>query len=135
MPTALEVGPHNCNAIMLALLLHAEDKSLHWSYWNRKLANTPDTRLIEHDNTKVDTFQPSDANLQRLMYSSYYAVPLKKGGVAIQPCGWITTLPLFVGAVGDSRYIKDTHILKQQHEFAANDKTSNEPFTNVLDRS
>jgi hypothetical protein len=36
-------------------------------------------------------------------------------------------------AVGDSRYIKDTHILKQQQEFAANDKTSNEPFTNVFD--
>jgi hypothetical protein len=46
----------------------------------------------------------------------------------------VATLPLFFGAVGDSRYIKDTHILKQQQEFAANDKISNKPFTNVFYR-
>jgi hypothetical protein len=61
------------------------------------------------------------------------AGPVAKGGIAIQPCDWIATLPFF-GAVGESRYIKDTHILKQQQEFATNDKTSNEPFTNVFYR-
>jgi hypothetical protein len=104
------------------------------SLWNRKLAKAPDTRLIEHDNTKVDMCQPSDANLHRLMYSSYYAGPVAKYGVATQPYGWITTLSICVRVVVDSRYIKDAHILEQQQEFAANDKTSNEPFTNVFDR-
>jgi hypothetical protein len=40
----------------------------------------------------------------------------------------------FFGAVCDSRYIKDKHILKQQQEFAVNNKISNETFANVFDR-
>jgi len=87
-----------------------------------------------HDNTNVPLMRPSDPDLQRATYSSYYAGCVGKGGVSLQLCGWTRTWPLATGAIDDSAYIKLVNVFELQQKFAENDKTCNNPFTNMLDR-
>jgi len=54
-----------------------------------------------HDNTDIRLMRPADPRLQRALYSRYYAGCIAKGGVAVQPCGWIATWELCTGAVDD----------------------------------
>jgi len=73
-------------------------------------------------NTNVPLMRPSDPDLQRAMYSSYYAGCVGKGGVSLQLCGWTRTWPLATGAIDDSAYIKLVNVFELQQKFAENDK-------------
>ena len=88
------------------------------------------------DNTALPIKQPSDAELQRNTYSAYYAGNVVKGGVFLQPCGWLGTEELWVGAVSDSEYFKRAGILDKQELFLnKNDgESSNEKWYNILDK-
>ena len=77
---------------------------------------------------------PSDPDLQAALYSEYYAMCCGKGGVAVQQCGWIRTLPLCTGAIGDQDYLSKTKTFEKQKQFAETDNTSDEPGLNVLDK-
>ncbi len=45
-----------------------------------------------------------DTDLQRLTYSKYYGMNCFKGGVFVQPCGWMGTADLWPGTVTDLDY-------------------------------
>ena len=87
-----------------------------------------------HDNTNVPLMSPSDPDLHNALYSDYYGGCVGKGGVAIQPCGWIRTLPLCTGAIGDQAYLSKTETFEKQKIFTEIDETSDEPATNVMDK-
>jgi hypothetical protein len=46
-----------------------------------------------------------DAEAQRNTYSLYYGGNVGKGGVYIQPCGWMGTHDLWMGSVSDTEYM------------------------------
>ena len=77
---------------------------------------------------------PSDPDLQAATFSEYYGQNCAKGGVAVQQCGMIRTIPLCTGAIGDQDYLNKTQIFEEQKEFAKQDNTSDEPGLNVLDK-
>lgn len=94
-------------------------------------------RVVFWDDTDVKfQYKPSAANEQRLTYSSYYAENCAKGGVFIQPCGWMGTEHLWVGATSDTHYMEHSGILDRQKSFATEDLVRNEelPFINILDK-
>lgn len=89
------------------------------------------------DDTNVNlNFKPSRAHNQQLTYSTYYAGNCAKGGVFIQPCGWIGVKCLWVGATSDTQYMEKTGIFERQNLFAEQDLVNGVvlPFTNTLDR-
>jgi len=90
--------------------------------------------LVMHDNTNVPLMRPSDPRLQRALYSRYYGRCIAKGGVAVQPCGWITTWELCTGGIDDSRYVKMVKVFEKQQQYAHYDETDQWPFTNIFDR-
>ena len=76
----------------------------------------------------------SDSDLQLVLYSEDYAHCFAKGGVAVQQCGWFRSLPLLIGALGDSEYIIQTQILEQQKWFTEWDTSSPNTAINVMDK-
>jgi DDE superfamily endonuclease len=88
------------------------------------------------DNTGIPMFKPSDPELQRLTYSSYYAGNVFKGAIGIQLCGWITTEELYTGGMSDSEYFLKCDIIKKQQDYVPiydinNQSTS---WTIILDK-
>ncbi len=63
------------------------------------------------DNAGIHLHKPMDAELQSLMFSSYYAGNVAKGGIFIQLCGWLGTHDLYPGAMLDSMYFNKFEIL------------------------
>ncbi len=84
--------------------------------------------------TNIKIPKPTEANLQRLTYSSYYGMNCFKGGIGLQQCGWILTHDVWVGCASDTKYQEG--ICEAQDEFAKADKVENDhlSFTNVLDK-
>mmetsp|Transcript_55691 Transcript_55691/g.166858 ORF Transcript_55691/g.166858 Transcript_55691/m.166858 type:complete len:182 (+) Transcript_55691:1155-1700(+) len=74
----------------------------------------------------------------RLCWSQYYAHNVGKGGVGVQPCGWMITFPLWNGAVSDTDYLNNAGILEMQEEyaatFAAESGSGENPFVNIVDK-
>jgi hypothetical protein len=63
-------------------------------------------RLVMWDNTNINMcFKPTVFETQRITYSQYYGGNVAKGGVFIQPCGWIGTHELWTGGISDSEYM------------------------------
>jgi hypothetical protein len=56
-----------------------------------------------------------------------------KGGTKLQQCGWIQTVQLCTGGIGDQGFLDETKTLKKQKKFAEWDKSSDQPALNVLD--
>ena len=113
---------------------HAEDTLLRSAWWRERYKNT---RAIMWDNTNVDMHgKPSDANLQRLTYSQYYAGNVAKGGVFVQLCGWLGAWELWLGGVSDTDYLERSGVLSFQKQFQELDttETSSISFTNILDK-
>jgi hypothetical protein len=111
-----------------------EDLQLRKSKWN---VNCAGKRVVMWDNTNVPlTYKPSASDAQRNTYSMYYAGNVAKGGVFIQPCGWMGTHTLWVGAVSDSEYMERSGVLEIQVAYAKEYDTDyrNVPFTNILDK-
>ena len=113
---------------------YAEDVKLRKDKWDKHFPPELRTRAVMHDNTNIPLPTPSDADLNRALFSKYYGEPVGKGGVGIQFCGWIVALHLVTGAIPDSPYIALVKILLQQKIFQENDKTSEKGFVNILDK-
>jgi hypothetical protein len=97
-----------------------------WSDW---------FRIYMHDNTDVPLTRPSDPDLQKALYSDYYGGCVGKGGVVLQQCGSIRTVPLLcTGGIKDQDYLSKTKIFEKQKAFAMKDDTSDETGLNVLDK-
>ena len=102
--------------------------------WNQWFPDTKRLRVYMHDNTDVPLTQPSDPDLQKALYSEYYGGCCGKGGVVLQQCGWIRTVPLCTGGIGDQDYLSKTKIFEKQKQFADKDVSYPEPGLNVLDK-
>jgi DDE superfamily endonuclease len=102
--------------------------------WEKEYANN---RLIMWDNTNVPLcFMPTDAEAQRNTYSTYYTGNVGKGAVFIQPCGWMGTHELWMGAVSDTEYMLRSKVFEQQELFIKHRDpiNSNISWLNMLDR-
>lgn len=110
-----------------------EDCKLRDEKWNVTYENK---RVIMWDNTAITMKgKPSDPEIQRNTYSSYYAGNVAKGAVFLQLCGWLGTFDLWVGAVSDTEYMKRSGILTQQQEFLDNESDNkNINWINILDK-
>jgi hypothetical protein len=94
-------------------------------------------RIVMWDNTNVPlTFKPLTADAQRNTYSMYYAGNVAIDGVFIQPCGWMGTHDLWVGAVTDSDYMERSGVLDDHTQYVKEYDTrySHLPFTIILDK-
>jgi hypothetical protein len=108
--------------------LMQEDEILQDNKWNDKYSGK---QPVFWDNTGVSLHKATDAVIQCLTYSSYYAGNVGKGSIFIQLCGWLGTHELYPGAMSDTNYLNKTGILEAQHIFQ--DEDGGMPFTNVLD--
>ena len=106
-----------------------EDEKLRDPDWNEKYNGK---RVVFWDNTGIDLHKPTDALLQRLTYSPYYAGNVAKGGIYLQLCGWLGVHELYPGAMSDSDYLNKTDILQRQLRFQMGDGGTK--FLNILDR-
>ena len=96
------------------------------------------------DMTNIPAYAFTDADLNRITYSKYYAMNCFKGGIGVQLCGWILTAVLWTGAVSDTDYNKRAGYLQEQEEFQKNDLVERKqdgmsvfhliPFTNIYDK-
>ena len=95
-------------------------------------------RPVFWDMTNIGMPKPSDSKMQRITYSSYYNQNCMKGGIGLQPCGWIRVHDLWVGCVSDTTYQQESGIFELQQEFGENDLIGEEkkyiPFTNIFDK-
>jgi DDE superfamily endonuclease len=93
-------------------------------------------RVIMWDNTNIPmVFKPTAADLQRNTFSAYYASNCAKGGVFIQPCGWMGTHELWEGRVSDTEYLKNSGIIEEQDTYLFCDNENNQvSWTMILDR-
>jgi len=107
----------------------AEDALLRDAKWDVKY---PDERVVFWDNTNIDLDQASNAELQSLTYSQYYAGNVAKGAVSIQRCGWASCHDLYPGGISDTRYMNECGILEEQKRFQ--DADDGVKFMNILDR-
>jgi hypothetical protein len=114
-------------------LTFKEDLDLRGPRWDSSYS---DKRIVFWDNTDIRIVTPSDADVQRNTYSAYYAGNVAKGGVFIQPSGWMGTHDLWMGAVSDSEYFIRSGILKQQQEFldTHDPDTKEYQWINILDK-
>ena len=113
---------------------HSEDVNMRHEKWKKMYE---DKRIVMWDNTAIRfKGKPTDSELQRNTYSSYYAGNVAKGAVFIQLCGWIGAHDLWVGAVSDSEYMKRSGILKQQQQYLEKDDADSNDINwiNVLDK-
>ena len=112
----------------------AEDKVLRKEKWSKRYKNH---RVVMWDDTNISfDHKPGDAQIQRLTYSAYYGENCAKGGVALQLCGWIRVMNLWVGATSDTHYQENTGIFKEQDDFSQSDIVEGHhiPFTNIFDK-
>jgi hypothetical protein len=93
---------------------YMEDTELKKQQWSNDYG---ERRIIMWDNTDISIPKPSDAEAQRLTYSPYYGGNVAKGSIFIQPCGWMGTGELWMGAVSDSEYMERSGILTYQAEY------------------
>jgi hypothetical protein len=107
-----------------------EDRFFRDKKWNTRYQGK---RPVFWDNTGLGMLKVSDALLQSLTYSQYYAGNVAKGGIFVQLCGWMGTHDLYPGAMSDTKYFKETGILEQQKLFQEMDGGAIK-FLNVLDR-
>ncbi len=111
-----------------------KDIELHDEKW---MATYAKRRVVMWDNTALRMKgKPTNAELQRNTYSSYYAGNVAtKGAVFVQLCGWLGTHDLWVGAVSDTEYMKKSGILDQQQQFLQGDKDNKQiSWVNILDK-
>lgn len=97
-----------------------------------------DKQVVFWDMTDVLMPKSTDADLQRLTYNQYYGHNVGKGGVGVQPCGWMVAYPLWTGAVSDTDYLNNAGILEMQEEycakFASESNSKENPFVNIVDK-
>ena len=113
---------------------YEEDRKLRdSSKWDHKY---PTERVVMWDMTNIEAYAFSDADLQLLAYSKYYAMNCFKGGVFTQLCGWIGVGDLWLGAVSDSDYNRREGYLLRQKLFAESDLINGLyiAFTNIYDK-
>ena len=93
-------------------------------------------RPVFWDMTNIPACVFSDADLNRITYSKYYAMNCFKGGICNQLCGWIRTAHLWTGAVSDTDYNKRSGYLEEQMAFQRKDLVGDNviPFTNIYDK-
>lgn len=93
-------------------------------------------RPIFWDITGIHMNKPSDAQMQRLTYSSYYSCNCFKGGIGLQLGGCIRTHDLWTGCVSDTAYQGESDIFPIQKAFCELDLVGANvvPFTNVFDK-
>jgi hypothetical protein len=93
-------------------------------------------RPIFWDMTNIHIPKPSESQLQRLTFSSYYGENCFKGAIGLQQCGWIVTHDLWTGNVSDTQYQEESGLFEMQKEFAEHDLVDgkNIPVTNVFDK-
>jgi hypothetical protein len=95
-------------------------------------------RTQKHNGTlgRRSTTAHLDTEAQRNTYSLYYDGNVGKGGVFLQPCGWMGTHELFMGAISDTEYRLRSGIFERQHSFIQQkDPLSNHvTWLNMLDR-
>ena len=110
-----------------------EDEQLRKEKWGSVYG---ESRIVMWDNTDVRMYKPSDSDAQRNTYSAYYAGNVAKGGVFIQPCGWMGSHELWVGAVSDSEYMERSGILTEQTKYIKehDSTTQSIPWTIILDK-
>mmetsp|Transcript_31596 Transcript_31596/g.76333 ORF Transcript_31596/g.76333 Transcript_31596/m.76333 type:complete len:492 (-) Transcript_31596:28-1503(-) len=113
---------------------YEEDAKLRDREWDVYFDPSDGERIIMHDATGLPWQCPTDAALQRALFSDYYGTTCAKGGISNQLCGWIRGIPLFTGRISDSQMIKDSKVLVEQRTFSEADASSDEPFTNVFDK-
>jgi hypothetical protein len=93
----------------------SEDRALRKPFWEEDFRYI---RLVMWDNTNVLLcFKPTCAEAQRNIYSCYYNGNVGKGGIHIQPCGWIGTHDLWMGAVSDTEYMLKGNVFERQDQF------------------
>jgi DDE superfamily endonuclease len=110
---------------------HHEDLSIRKNGWNESYGHR---RIIMWDNTSLPICQPSCAEAQRNTYSKYYAGNVAKGGVFIQPCGWIGTKELWAGAISDSEYMEKSGILQEHETYQKTIDNIGKSFTIIVDK-
>jgi len=111
-----------------------EDVELRHVSWERIFPKRKRQRPVMHDMTSLPMMKARDADLQRLLYNSYYNGCVAKGGIYCQPSGWQGTFELWTGGVSDTQYVDEEKIFALQEEFVTNDPSSDEPFLNIFDR-
>jgi hypothetical protein len=110
-----------------------EDQALRKEFWEEDFRHI---RFVMWDNTNVPLcFKPTCAEAQRNTYSCYYCGNVGKGGIHIQPCGWIGSHDLWMGAVTDTEYMLRGNVFELQDEFLKlRDSASNHvPWLNIFD--
>ena len=95
-----------------------EDKTLQQDKWASRYHGM---RPVMWDMTGISAYGFSNADWQRLTFSSYYSENCFKGGIFCQPCGWMGTVNLWTGGVSDSDYNRRAGYLKKQWRFQEND--------------
>jgi hypothetical protein len=113
---------------------YLEDKDLRMSKWEAEFALS---QLVMWDNTNIPVcFMPTDAEAQRNMYSLYYGGNVGKGGVYIQPCGWMGTYELWMGSVSDTEYMLKSKAFEMQKDFIEkrDPLSANVPWLNMFDK-
>jgi hypothetical protein len=110
-----------------------EDIALRRRNWNETYRGK---RVIMWDTTDVRLYKSSDAEIQRCTYSSYYSGNVGKGTIFVQPCGWLGTHEIWMGAVIDCDYLTQSGILDIQSTYIKtyNSESESEPWYNILDR-
>jgi len=95
-----------------------EDKALQKDKWASRYDGM---RPVMWDMTGISAYAFSNADWQRLTYSSYYNENCFKAGVFCQPCGWMGTTNCWTGGVSDSDYNRRAGYLKMQQKFQEKD--------------
>ena len=116
-----------------------EDKALQKEKWASRYDGL---RPVMWDMTNVSAYAFSNADWQRLTYSSYYNENCFKAGVFCQPCGWMGVTDLWTGGVSDSDFNRRAGYLEKQQLFQEKDRVvvagENEskvvPFLNIYDK-
>ena len=113
---------------------YEEDKDLRKEKWNDRYRGK---RIVEWDNTNLSfMYKPSDAQMQRITYSSYYAENCAKGAVFLQLCGFMGCTNLWVGGSSDTLYQNKGGMFERQDEYSKKDLVEGKKiaFTNILDK-
>ena len=124
----------NARNIWPTYVSYDEDISLRNSEkWDAKYSGM---RVVFWDMTNIPAYGFSDADFNRITYSTYYAMNCFKGGVFNQLCGWVGTADLWTGAVSDTVYNKQAGYLQEQEQYQNNDLVNKKvvPWTNVYDK-
>ncbi|CAJ1931834.1 unnamed protein product [Cylindrotheca closterium] len=113
---------------------YEEDAKFCGEQWDFYFDRQSGEKIVTHDATGIPLPCPSNAELQRALFSDYYGTTCAKAGVSNQLCGWMRGMPLMTGRITDSQMIKDSEVLVPQRKFSEADHSSDKPFNNVLDK-